>query len=286
MVTLPVTITRRAGLGAITAAAAAPFMTPAQANPMTVQTASGPITPALFNAWIALRGGEDGPGYWYSDGLVRTMADGAVDSRMIGVETWITPKDLRTETSAVSISRKVYFFLERGRDVIVTDKATGKPRRPSIFAYQVRTFRLKDGAIEYSVESHDTVSPRMGGAGSVYTITATGDQVHVNYAVFRTVPEKNGATSARGEIYDYFDHGPALKEMHQRYQGTWSSANTLGQMANLMNWRYPSFDAIPNEWLKAHIRKNGPMWMAPPRDMAEIDALRKTAPIKTDLIPV
>lgn len=243
------------------------------------------ITPALFNAWIAMRGGEDGPGYWYSEGLVRAMGDGAVESRMLGVETWITPKDLRTETKAVSISRKVYFFLERDRDEIVIDKVTGKPRRPSIFAYQVRTFTLKDGAIDYQVESHDTVSPRMGGAGSVYTITTNGDSVHVNYGVFRTALDKDGVKTPRGEIYDYFDHGPALKEMHRRYQGTWSGSSTAGQVANMVHWRYPNFDAVPNDWLKARIRKHGPMWMAPPKDMAETEALRKTSPVKTELIP-
>lgn len=277
-------MTRRENLVLAGASAAAAALS--RSTTHAAETAAkGKVTPALFNAWIAMRGGEDGPGYWYSDGLVRAMGDGRVDGRMLGVETWITPKEFRTPTSAVSISRKVYFFLERDKDVIVTDTATGKPRRPSIFAYQVRTFTLIDGAIDYKVESHDTTSARMGGAGTVYTVNTTGDQLHVNYAVFRTSTEADGTKVARGEIYDYFDHGPRISEMHQRYQGTWSSGNTLGAMANLMHWRYPSFDAVPNEWLKAHIRKNGPMWTAPPKDMAEIDALRKGPPVKTALIP-
>ena len=275
------TLTRRDGIVLAAAAMAAPLTSVQAAEPPT----KGNVTPALFNAWIALRGGEDGPGYWYSDGLVRAMGVGRVDSRMIGVETWITPKALRTPTSAISLSRKVYFFLERDKDVIATDATTGKPRRPSIFSYQVRTFTLIDGTIDYKVESHDTVSARIGGAGSVYTVHATGDQVHVNYAIFRNTTKADGTITASGEIYDYFDHGPRLTEMHQRYQGTWSSGNTAGNMANLMNWRYPSFDAVPNEWLKAHIRKNGPLWMAPPKDMAEVETLRKSPPIKTALIP-
>jgi hypothetical protein len=277
--------TRRNGLmlagAAVTAAATAISSSP-QAAESTVKRV---ITPALFDAWIALRGGEDGPGYWYSEGLVRSMNGGVIDSRMLGVETWITPKALRTPTSAVSISRKVYFFLERDTDVIVTDKATGKPRRPSIFAYQVRTFTLIDGAIDYKVESHDTRATRMGGAGSVYTITGRGDQVHVNYAVFPAQTTADGTSVARGEIYDYFDHGSAIKEMPHRYQSTWASGNTAGSMANMMSWRFPTFDAVPNEWLKAHIRKNGPLWMTPPKDMAEVETLRKTLPVKTDLIP-
>jgi hypothetical protein len=273
------TITRRDGLilaGGLAAAALGPT-----AN-ATETTMSATVTPALFDAWIRLRGGEDGPAYWYSEGLVRSMLDGGVECRMLGVETWITPKDLRTPTSAVSISRKVYFFLERDRDEIVRDTATNKPRRPSIFAYQVRTFTLINGAIDYKVESHDTQGTRMGGQGSVYTVHAMGDQVHVNYAVF---PKRPGQTGGSGEVYDYFDHGPAIKEMPQRYQGTWAGSNTAGQFSTMTHWRYPGFDAVPNAWLKAKIMADGPMWATPPKDMAEIETLRKTSPVATKLEP-
>jgi hypothetical protein len=278
------TITRRDGLilagTAVAAASAAAFTAQATESPL-----QRTVTPELFNRWIAMRGGEDGPAYWYSDGLVRNMRGGAVESRMLGVETWITPQELRTPTKAVSISRKVYFFLEKDKDVIVTDAATGKPRRPSIFAYQVRTFELKNGAIIYGVESHDTRSTRKAADGTIYTVTSVGDQVHVNYAVFPAIAGADGSSIARGEVYDYFDHGPAIKEMPQRYQFTWSSGNTAGTMPNMMGWRFPTFDAVPNEWLKTHIKKNGPLWMVPPKDMAEIETLRKTLPVKTDLIP-
>jgi hypothetical protein len=272
-------LARRDGLilaGTAAAVALAARAAPASENAMTAQ-----VTPALFDAWIRLRGGEDGPAYWYSEGLVRSMLDGGVDSRMLGVETWITPKDLRTPTRAVSLSRKVYFFLERDQDVMMLDKATGKPRRPSIFAYQVRTFTLVDGKIDYKVESHDTRGTRMGGAGAVYTVHAMGDYVHVNYAVF---PKRPGAAGGSGEIYDYFDHGPRIVEMPQRYQGTWTGGSTSGQLSNMAHWRYPTFEAVPHEWLKARIRKDGPMWMEPPKTMAEIEKLRPTT-VTTALIP-
>ena len=278
------TISRRNGLLLAAGTLAATVSTrPSQAQG---NVRPGKITTAQFDAWIALRGGDDGrPGYWYSDGLVRSMFDGVVESRMLGVETWITPKELRTPTSAISLSRKVYFFLERDKDVAVLDKATGKPRAPSIYAYQLRTFTLIDGVIDYKVESHDTRATRVGGAGSVYTITGGSGQIHVNYAVFPTRPQTNGVRSGGGEVYDYFDHGPAIAEMPQRYQHTWAGANTAGSLSNMIGWRYPTFDAIPNEWLKVHIRKNGPMWVAPPKDMTEIETLRKTIPVKTGLIP-
>lgn len=239
-----------------------------------------PTTPEQFDAWIALRGGEDEPAYWYSEGLIRPIKDwGETQSRMIGMETWITPAALRTATSAVSLSRKIYFFLEPDRDEIITDPNTGEPRRPSIFAHQVRTFTLIDGAIDYKVESHDLRGIRQGGFGVTYTVNQIADQVHVNYASFPRRPGDKGEMQVKsGEVYDYFDNGPRIAEVPARYQMTWVGSNLEGSIANQRGWRFPSFDAIPNDWLKTIIRDKAPMWMGPPKDMAEIETLRATVP--------
>lgn len=248
------------------------------------QTAHAAIKSATtmdqFNAWIAMRGGEDEPAYWYSEGLIRPIKDwGKTHSRMIGMETWVTPAALRTETSAVSLSRKIYFFLEPDRDEIITDPATGMSRRPSIFAHQVRTFTLIDGAIDYEVESHDLRGVRQGGTGVTYSVNQIADQVHVNYASF---PRRPGATGemqvTSGEVYDYFDNGPRITEMPARFQMTWVGTNLEGNIANMRGWRFPDFDAIPNDWLATIIRDKAPLWMGPPHNMAEIERQRATLP--------
>lgn len=241
---------------------------------------SDKVTPDLLNAWLALRGGEDSPAYWYSEGLIRPIkAGGAVQSRMVGMETWVTPPGLRTETSAVSLSRKIFFFLDREEDKIVIDPATGKPRRPSIFAYQVRRFTLINGATDYKVESHDLRGIRQGGTGVTYTVTKTGDQLHVNYASFPRRAGPDGAMQVRsGEVYDYVDNGPAITDPPARYQMTWVGTNLDGDIANQRGHRYDSFEAIPNAWLKDMIRDKAPLWTGPPKEMAEIEALRATVP--------
>lgn len=238
------------------------------------------VTPDLLNAWLTLRGGEDAPAYWYSEGLIRPIKEGgAVQSRMIGLETWVTPTDLRTKTSAVSLSRKIFFFLDPEQDEIVIDASTGKPRRPSIFAYQVRRFTLINGAIDYKVESHDLRGIRQGGAGVTYTVSSTGDQLHVNYASFPRRAGPDGTLQVRsGEVYDYVDNGPAIADTPARYQMTWVGTNLDGNIANQRGHRYDSFEAIPNAWLKDMIRDKAPLWTGPPKEMAEIEALRATVP--------
>jgi hypothetical protein len=49
-------------------------------------------------------------------------------------------------------------------------------------------------------------------------------------------------------------------------------------VATALSWRYSSFDAIPSARLKEFIRRQAPLWLAPPRDMAEVDALRQQQP--------
>lgn len=249
---------------------------------ITTTQADAATTPDLFDAWIAMRGGEERPAFWYSEGLIRPIKKwGEVESRMIGMETWITPAELRTATSAVSISRKIYFFLDPGEDEIVLDAATGRPRRPSIFAYQVRRFDLVDGAIQYRVESHDLRGIRQGGFGVTYTVSRLGDQVHVNYASFPRRPDTAGELQVTsGEVYDYFDNGPSISETPKRFQMSWVGTNLEGNIANQRGWRFDAFDDIPNGWLKSIIMDKAPMWTAPPRDMAEIDNLREQVPFK------
>lgn len=247
--------------------------------PLSVSAALPKVTQAQFDHWLDMRGGLDGAAYWYSEGFIRPIADGGrPTSRMLGIESWITPKELRTPTTAVSISRKIFFFLEVDRDERTTDKETGKPSRPSIFAHQWRRFSLVDGVIKYEVESHDLRAIRLGGQGALYTVTDMGDQTHVNYGSYPVRPGPNGPQITNGEIYDYFDHGPRIPELHLRYQMNWVAANVAGQISNMHGWRYASFDDTPNAWLKNVLRTQAPLWMAPPKDMAEIEKLRATIP--------
>ncbi len=278
-------ITRRdalavAATGALTSAAGAAGTSDAPAVAPATPVVSRRISAAQFERWLQLRGGLEGPAWWYSEGLVRPIAEqGRPVARMLGVETWVTPGELRTATSAVSLSRKIYFHLELDRDEIVRDAVTGKPARPSIFIHQVRTFTLQDAAIRYDVESHNLTGITQGGRNSVYTVTEMADQMHVNYGTYPIRPQPDGSQrSTLGEIYDYWDNGPRVAELAARYQMSWVGANIEGRVQNMRGWRCASFDAVPNAWLRAMVRDKAPRWMAPPQSMAEIETLRRTLP--------
>jgi len=262
-------ITRRLCLTTTAAAAALPAL--AKDGPVITRK----VTPKLFDTWLEIRGGLQGPAFWYSEGLVRPIAEGGkVQGRMLGVETWVTPAAMRTATTAISLSRKIFFFLDADRDQLSVD-AAGKPLRPAIYTFQVRKFTLKDEAIAYEVESHDLNSSRVSGSGVVYTFSTFGDQVHVNYGSF---PVRAGGGA--GEIYDYFDNGPGVKSEPMRYQMAWVGTNTEGRINNMHGWRFASFDDVPNTWLKTFIRDKAPLWVAPPTEMAEIEKIRANSPYR------
>jgi hypothetical protein len=240
------------------------------------------ITPAQFERWLALRGGLQRPAYWYSEGLVRPIGDdGRVSARMLGLETWITPAALRSPTRAVSLSRKIFFHLEPDRDAIVIDRATGRPARPSIFAFQLRTFSLQQGGLHYDVESHNLTAITRGGANSVYTFTEVGEQLHVNYSTYPLRAQPDGAVrSTSGEIYDYVDTGPRASSTPERYQMYWVGANLEGRVQNMHGWRFDAFEQIPNVWLQRTVRELAPEWMAPPATLADIETLRGRLPYR------
>jgi hypothetical protein len=271
-------IDRRRAVAVTLAALAAPGRAARADTPRRTRSA---VTTAQFDRWLALRGGLGEPAYWYSEGLVRPMSEsGRAVARMLGVETWVTPAALRTPTRAVSLSRKIFFLLEPERDELARD-AAGGPARPSVFVFQLRTFTLEGGAIRYEVESHDLAGVRLGGRNSIYTITEIGDQLHVNYGTYplRRQPDGTERTTS-GEIYDYFDAGPRERSTPARFQMNWVGANLEGRIANMHGWRFDSFDEIPNAWLRATVRGRASEWTAPPRSLAEIEALRRQVPYR------
>jgi len=253
----------------------------ALANQKALLAMAPSVTPEMFDAWISLRGGESEAAYWYSEGLIRPIQTwGEVQSRMVGIETWVTPSSLRTRTTAVSLSRKLFFLLHLDKDEIWVNPQTGLPQRPSIFAYQVREFELVGGAIQYRVESHDLRGVRQGGTGVTFTVNKLGDQTHVNYASFPRRAGPDGQLQVRsGEVYDYFDNGPGIEKTNERFQMTWVGTNLEGNIANQRGWRFDTFDEIPNSWLKETIQSHAPMWTAPPKTLAEIETLRAQIPI-------
>jgi hypothetical protein len=238
---------------------------------------AGGFNPETFAAWISLRAGDGQPVYWYATGHVMDDQTGKVIARMEGIDVSRVFKDPARPDTWVQLSRKIFISLDpvtgelqKGPD--------GKPRRPTAYPFQVKTYTLDGDEIVYSVESHDTASVFAEPPLRNYTVRRIGSLTHYNYSMFTDRVRPDGKRSRRFEINDFFLRpGPGLTEQ-ERYQYVWTGTGPGPIVASAISWRYPSFDALPSQRLKDYIRTNAPLWLAPPKDMAEIATLKTQVP--------
>jgi hypothetical protein len=240
--------------------------------------AAGGFTPANFAAWIDLRAGSDGqPVYWYATGHVMDSVTGEVVSRIDGVDVALAFRDPAKPDTWVQLSRKIFILLDpktgerqRGPD--------GQPRRATAYPFQVKTYTLRGDEIVYSVESHDSARVFSEPPRTNYTARELGGVTHYNYAMFIDRVRVDGQRSQRFEVNDFFLRAGRDLADPERYQYTWVGTGPGPVVSSVLSWRYRSFDAMPGEALKAFIRTEAPLWLAPPKDLAEIGALRAQQP--------
>ncbi|MDX2145699.1 MAG: hypothetical protein SFV19_20265 [Rhodospirillaceae bacterium] len=245
---------------------------------------AGGFTPELFDAWVKMRTGGDGkPVYWYAEGHVMNNVTGAVVSKMTGVDTSTVFKDPADPAKWVQLSRKIFLSLDPATGELMIDKATGNPRRPIAYPYQVKTYKLEGDEIVYTVESHDTGLVFQEPPKKNYTARKIGTVTHYNYAMFIDRVRQDGTRSQRFEVNDFLvraDAGlPDAKLSEQeRFQYTWVGTGPGPIVSSAVSWRYSSFDAMPSQILKDYIRAKAPLWLGPPKDMAEIASLKAQVP--------
>jgi hypothetical protein len=239
--------------------------------------AAGGFTPELFDAWIKMRAGDGKPVYWYAEGRVLSNPEGALIGLMQGVDTSIVMRDPDAPATWVQLSRKIFWTVDPATGTVALDRE-GKPRRPIAYPYQVKTYTLDGDDIVYTVESHDGGVVSKMGPHRNYTATRLGNVTHFNYAMFIDRVRGDGSRSQRFEVNDFFLRDePGLSD-RERFQYTWVGTGPGPIVSSALSWRYGSFDDMPSELVKLEIRKNAPLWLAPPKDMAEIERLRGQVP--------
>jgi hypothetical protein len=239
---------------------------------------AGGFTPELFDAWIKMRTGGDGkPVYWYAEGHVMNNVTGAVVSKMTGVDTSTVFPDPAESGKWVQLSRKIFLSLDPTTGEIMKDK-DGNPRRPIAYPYQVKTYKLEGDEIVYTVESHDTGLVFQEPAKKNYTARNIGGVTHYNYAMFIDRVRQDGTRSQRFEVNDFLVRADAGLSEQERFQYTWVGTGPGPIVSSAVSWRYSSFDAMRSKILKDYIRANVPLWLAPPKDMAEVASLRAQVP--------
>jgi hypothetical protein len=243
-------------------------------------TAAAGFTPANFEAWMQMRAGTEGkPAYWYATGTVMDQASGEVLSRIDGMDVSIAWRDPARPGSWIQLSRKIFILLDPRTGARQTGK-DGKPRAPTAYPFQVRRYTLEGDELRYEVESHDSARVFAEPPKRNFTARQLGNVIHYNYAMFIDRVRVDGVRSQRFEVNDFFLRRGAGLTDAERYQYTWVGTGPGPSVSSVLSWRYASFDAMPGEALKAFIRAEAPLWLAPPQDMAEVEALRAQTPYR------
>ena len=215
----------------------------------------------LFESWLNMRtGGGETDVYWYSEGLVKTFPDGVTTAKMIGFDTSTLLRDPGNPNKAVQLSRKVFYFF---------DVETGErlSRDPIAYPHQVKTYELDGDDVIYTVESNNGRSVYTLGPMRNYSAKTIDGVQWFNYPVFFD----RGTGKFENSDF-YIQPGDNLTEK-ERYQHTWVSYGVGPIMSSAVAWRYSSFDAMPDHITKI-VREEMPLWLEPPRSMAEIAELR------------
>ncbi len=239
---------------------------------------AGGFTRDNFAAWVRMRAGDDGkPVYWYASGDVMNQATGEVIARMEGLDTSLAYRDPARPDTWIQLSRKIFILLDpkTGERLLGRD---GKPRPPTAYPFQVRSYRLDGDEIVYDVESHDSARVFSEPTKRNFTARELGRVTHYNYSMFIDRVRLDGNRTQRFEVNDFFLRSdPGLKEP-ERYQYTWVGTGPGPSVSSVLSWRYSSFDAMPGEALKKFVREEAPLWLRPPKDLAEVEALRAQQP--------
>jgi len=245
-----------------------------------VPSGAGGFTRTNFTAWIDMRAGTDGkPVYWYATGHVMDNVTGEVVSRIDGVDVALAFRDPAKPDTWVQLSRKIFILLDpkSGKRQLGPD---GKPRRATAYPFQVKTYTLQGDEILYSVESHDSARVFSEPPRTNYTARQLGGVTHYNYAMFIDRVRVDGQRSQRFEVNDFFLRTGKDLADPERYQYTWVGTGPGPVVSSVLSWRYGSFDAMPGEALKDFIRSEAPLWLAPPKDLAEVERLRNQTPYR------
>jgi hypothetical protein len=239
---------------------------------------AGGFTPATFADWVQMRAGQGGkPVYWYAEGRVLNDRTGERLANMEGLDVSWAYEDKTRPGTWVQLSRKIFIALDPKTGQLLTG-ADGKPRRPTYYPFQVRTYRLDGDEIVYNVESHDGAGIFAEPEQRNFSVRRLGEVTNFNYAMFIDRVRFDGTRTRRFEVNDFFLRRGARLREEDRYQYTWTGTGPGPAVSTALSWRYSSFDAIPSARLKQFIREHAPLWLEPPRDMAEVDALRQQQP--------
>lgn len=274
---LPLSLRSALALGAL----ATLGLSPAALSSQTAApgTAAAAATPEEFRMWIEARAGTGTPVHWVSEGGIYEYPSGRKLFGMIGFDSSRVFWPDKPGDPVVHLTRKTYAYTDPETGEILTEY-NGRKVEPIAYPYQMITYRYENGRIYGDVEQ--------GVGAQVQKIKATQgmtwrwmgrDTLAITAPVFLDFPLPNGTRYEAWENYDFFIHRKGTNA--EPYQMAWQRYGALPPFAgkgqaiyHLLSWRVDSNAQLP-EKLREWAAREKPMWLDPPRDIAEIRALQK-----------
>ena len=233
--------------------------------------------PEALRRWVDARAGTGEPVHWLAEGYVYEYPSGKKLFGMTGFDssTVIWPDEAGGEV--IHLTRKTFVYTDPDTGEILTEY-NGQTVAPIAYPYQMITYRMQDGRIYGDVEQGvgDRVQ-KIKSEDGMQVRWLGNDTMAVTAAVFLDFPLPNGAQYEAWENYDFFIQDADIDEPHQM---SWQRYGSLPRWAgegkaiyHLLSWRVESTDEFPAkllDWAKAE----KPMWLKPPKDLAEIRALQ------------
>lgn len=229
--------------------------------------------------WVDARAGTGEPVHWVADGGVYEFPRGKKLFGMVGFDSSRVIWPTEEGDPIIHLTRKTFAYTDPVTGEILKEY-NGEPVSPISYPYQVITYRKEGGKIFGDVEQgvgegirHIKMEEGMG-------MRWIGqDTLAVTAPIFLDFPLAGGTRYEAWENYDFFLHrGDKLDEP---YQMSWQRFGSLPPWAgggkaiyHLLSWRVEDENEFPPkllEWAKADM----PMWLIPPKDMAEVRALQQ-----------
>jgi len=248
-------------------------------GPAQAQTGGGGgFTPEIFKTWISARVGDGGPVYWYSVGTVRQYPSGKIVARMEGFDAARMVKS--EEPGKVhQLSRKTYIY----RDPVTNarlNEANGQKLEPLKYPYQFMTYWLEGDRMMSIVEQGVGARIQKFGPSSGIFAQKLGDTIAFTAPVFLDFETPRGKYEAF-ENYDFFIQPKGgVMEPHQlswvRYGDIPPALGGGKGIMHMVSWRVEKFDDLPAT-VKDYVRAEAPLWLEPPKSIAEIREIQKLA---------
>ena len=230
-----------------------------------------------FKQFVALRAGGGTPVYWYAIGEVYSYPEGKLLLKIEGSDTArMVPSD--EPDTALQLSRKVFVY----RDPVTNEllkEWEGRPVARIAYPYQFITYKLVGDRLTTFVEQGSGATLQKIGPGDKFLLRRLGGSLVFSAPLFLNMETPRGKYEAY-ENYDFVYH-PGEKDPAARSQLIWNRYGDLPAFVGkgraiiqMVGWRVDRFEDLPAS-IREYLKTDAQLWMAPPKDLAEIRELQK-----------